>query len=236
MAQALINKLLNRYKADTTLPVFMIPVNQRSIMNRATYLSLYQGHLIWMVSIINIGIGFLIPNFDVLAKSISHVALEAPIYSVTHRAADILIGISMCVFSIGIYASSKYRFSSGALTIMLLGFSMISAGIWTLESPLHLLYNLSIFMILIPVCVALEFKGKLSSNRFEELSIILSLIHVFMFWLIYAGFIPSSYNGLIQRMWAIPTMGWFGYAAIVIINNKHRIIINSSKDISQSKA
>ncbi|MBF4427938.1 DUF998 domain-containing protein, partial [Vibrio anguillarum] len=36
-----------------------------------------QAHLIWIASIINIGLGFVIPGFDVFAKSISHVALEA---------------------------------------------------------------------------------------------------------------------------------------------------------------
>ena len=37
-----------------------------------------------------------------------------------------------------------------------------------------------------------------------------------MFWLIYAGFI-QEYNGLIQRIWAVPTMGWFGYASLVLL-------------------
>ncbi|XOV78236.1 MAG: DUF998 domain-containing protein [Aestuariibacter sp.] len=182
--------------------------------------ALYQGHLIWIVSIINIGIGLLIPGFDVFAKSISHVAMEAPVFAITHRAADIIIGLSMCIFSIGIYRLTKATFSVAALTVMLLGASMISAGVWTLNSPLHLLYNLSIFMILIPVCTALEFKGEVNSRRFERLSVMLSFIHVLMFWLIYAGFIPASYNGLVQRMWAIPTMAWFGYAAFVLLNNR----------------
>ena len=181
---------------------------------------IYQGHLIWIASIVNIGIGFVIPGFDVLAKSISHVALEAPLFAYTHRTMDILIGLSMCVMSVGFFKRSPYSLSCAALTTLLLGLSMISAGIWTLETPLHLLYNLSIFMILIPVCTALEFKQQAQSPRFETLSVLLSLLHVLMFWLIYAGFIPSEFNGIIQRLWAIPTMAWFGLAAGQLANKE----------------
>jgi len=42
-----------------------------------------------------------------------------------------------------------------------------------------------------------------------------------MFWAIYAGFIPQEYNGLIQRLWAIPTMGWYGVAAHVLLQSSH---------------
>ena len=176
-------------------------------------MTIRQAHIIWIASIVNIGIGFIIPEFNVLAKSISHVALESPIFAYTHRAMDVIIGVSMCTFAFGLFKMSPYKFSVATLTTFLLGCSMISAGIWTLKSPLHLLYNLSIFMILIPVCAALEFKNIINSSKFEIYCVLLALIHVLMFWLIYAGFIPQSYNGLVQRLWAVPTMGWFGYAA-----------------------
>ncbi len=69
-------------------------------------------------------------------------------------------------------------------------------------------------MILVPISFALEFKNKIDSAVFEYLCAGLSLLHVLMFWLIYAGFIPAEFNGLIQRLWAIPTMGWFGLAIV----------------------
>ncbi|GGD54734.1 DUF998 domain-containing protein [Lacimicrobium alkaliphilum] len=175
-----------------------------------------QGHLVWIFSIINIGLGVVIPGFDFFAKSISHVALEAPVFAYIHRVADIVIGLSMCLFALGIQVSSPGRFSVAMLSTLLLGISMISAGIWTLESPLHLLYNLSIFMIIVPMAFALEFKNTIRSETFENFSVAVTLLHVFMFWMIYAGFIPSELNGLIQRIWAIPTMGWFGVAAYML--------------------
>ncbi len=178
---------------------------------------LRQTHLVWIVSIYNICIGFFISGFNPIAKSISHVALEAPFFAYSHRAADVIIGVSMCLFAIAIQHRHQSKLTLAALSIFLLGVSMVSAGIWTLESPLHLLYGLSIFMIIIPVTFALEFESKRRSVSFYNFCLVLSFIHVTMFWLIYAGFIPSEYNGLIQRIWAVPTMGWFGWAAYTLM-------------------
>ena len=176
-----------------------------------------QAHLIWLFSIVNIGIGFIITGFNPLVQSISEVALEAPVFAYTHRFADIAIGLSMCIFGVALIAQTSKKISFSVISICLLGLSMISAGVWTLESPLHLLYNLSIFMIIIPVVFALEFKENIESPSFETFCLTTSFVHVFVFWCIYAGFIPQEYNGLIQRTWAILTMGWFGVAAHLLI-------------------
>lgn len=186
--------------------------------NQIIYVLLKQTHLVWLVSIVNIGIGFFISGFNPLAQSISEVALEAPAFTYTHRLADIVIGASMCGFGIALNMLSRKWLTFSMISICLLGLSMASAGIWTLENPLHLLYNLSIFMTIAPVVCALEFKEKINSPRFETLCLSVSFIHVFMFWCIYAGFIPSEYNGLIQRVWAV-TMGWFGVAAYAFIQS-----------------
>lgn len=177
---------------------------------------LRQAHLIWLASIVNIGIGFFIPGFNPIAQSISEVALEAPGFAYTHRLADIVIGVSMIGFGVALNALSSRRVTLSMISVTLLGLSMASAGIWTLESPLHLLYNLSIFMILVPVSCALELKDVLCSRRFEAVCLLVSFIHGLVFWCIYAGFIPVEYNGLIQRIWAVIGMGWFGVSAYVL--------------------
>lgn len=189
-------------------------------MSKLDYWLTRQGHLIWIASIVNIFIGIIIPDFNFWAKSISHVALEAPVYAWIHRTADIVIGLSMLGFSVAVLRTSSTRYSLAGLSIFLLGLSMISAGIWTLETPLHLLYNLSIFMIISPIAFALEYKNVLNSQKFEHLCGAITFLHVFMFWLIYAGFVPSEYNGLIQRLWAIPTMGWFGVATFMLMTQR----------------
>ncbi len=176
-------------------------------------LGLKAGHLVWIFSIYNIGIGFFIEGFDAISQSISEVALEAPFFAWSHRTANVLIGLSMCFFSFSLIRLHKGWLPFSTVVISLLGLSMISAGIWTLETPLHLLYNLSIFMILVPVFFAVEFKSQFQSETFEKVCLLFSFIHVLVFWSIYANFIPYEYNGLIQRLWAVLTMGWFGLAA-----------------------
>ena len=175
-----------------------------------------QAHLIWIASIINIGLGFVIPGFDVFSMRISHVALEAPVYAYTHRLADVVIGLSMCFFALGIQLMLLSRVSFSMASILLFGISMVGAGIWTLESPLHELYGLSIFLIIVPLAFSLEFKNIIKSPSFEFFSSALSFLHVFMFWLIYGGFIPSDILGIVQRVWVAPTMGWFGIAAYLL--------------------
>jgi hypothetical protein len=185
-------------------------------MTATSRLLLRQGHVVWLVSIINISLGFFIAGFNPIAQSISEVGREAPAFAYTHRIADVVIGVCMCAFGLGlnIVGSGKAAFSMTASC--LLGASFISAGIWTLGSPLHLLYNLSIVMILVPVACALELKDFVSSRRFETLCLAVSFIHVFMFWCIYAGFVLSNFSGLTQRIWTVVVMGWFGIAAYVI--------------------
>lgn len=190
-------------------------------MRNLNYWMIKQTHIVWIASIVNIGLGIIIPNFDYFSKSISYVALEAPIYAYTHRTADIVIGLSMFCFAIGVLRTSQSKFSPTALSSFLFGISMVSAGIWTLESPLHLLYNLSIFMIMLPIAFALEFKNSIKSNSFENVCIAVTVLHILMFWLIYAGFIPQEFNGLIQRLWAIPTMGWFGMATHFLLSCRY---------------
>jgi hypothetical protein len=175
-----------------------------------------QGHLIWIVSILNVGLGFFVPGFNPYAQPISAVGLEAPAFAYTHRGADIIIGLSMCLFGLGLFLWSSRKTLVSLVLIVLLGASFISAGIWTMQSRLHLLYNLSIVVILVPVVAALELKPLISSRQFEAISIIASLVHVLMFWCILAGFIPSEIDGLVQRLWTVVVMGWFGIAAHMV--------------------
>lgn len=188
------------------------------ITSSITRLLLTQGHLIWALTIVNIYLGFFIVGFDPIRDPISAVALEAPAFAYTHRALDITIGVSMCLFALG-FQLLRRTFAFSAVAVSLVGISMISAGIWTLESPLHELYGLSIFLIIIPVVTALEFRELLSATKFEIYSIGMTFLHVAMFWLIYAGFIPEEYKGVIQRAWAAATMAWFGIAVHVVLRS-----------------
>jgi hypothetical protein len=178
---------------------------------------LRSGHLVWIISLVNVSLGFFISGFNPIANSISAVGLEEPVYAYTHRAADIVIGLSMCVFGVGLSAVTNGRARFTLIATCLLGASFVSAGIWTLDNPLHLLYNLSIVMIIVPVACALELKTFIRSAWFASFCLTVSFIHVFMFWSIYAGFIPQDVAGLIQRIWTLVLVGWFGITTRVLV-------------------
>ena len=121
----------------------------------------------------------------------------------------------MSLFAFGLHSLSRKTVALSSISCFLLGLAFVSAGIWTLETPLRLLYNLLIVMILVPIASALELKHILRSQRFENLCLAVSGIHVFMFWCIYAGFIPQQFGGAIQRVWSAILAGWFGVAASI---------------------
>lgn len=176
-----------------------------------------QAYAIPVLGFFNIALGFFAVGYDPVTQTISEMALQTPGAAWTHRTLDVLIGVSMCLFAVGSHGLSGKRFSFTLVVVSLVGVSMISAGIWILESPLHELFGLSIFLIVVPVVFALELRDALRSPNFELYSLGMMFLHVTMFWLIYAGFIPDEYQGLNQRLWSLLTMLWYGVAAHVLL-------------------
>jgi hypothetical protein len=195
----------------------MAPGNSLASAKPARWL-LRQGHLVWLVSIVNIALGFFIPGFHPLIQTISEVGHEAPRFAYTHRAADIVIGLCMCAAGLGLNMAVSGKAVFSMVATCLLGMSFISAGIWTLEDPRHLLYNLSLVVILVPVVWALELKELIHSRRFETACLTASFVNFFAFWCSYGGFVPHGVAGLVQRLWTAAIMGWFGVACHVVLN------------------
>lgn len=185
----------------------------------STEILLKQAHIIWIAAIINISLGFFIDGYDPISQTMSQVSMEAPAIAFIHRLAIVVIGISICGFGVALHLLINRKYSFSLFANLLFGASLISAGIWTLESPLHLLYNLYLIMILVPVACALECREILNSKTFDNQCLFLVLIHIAMFWLIDEDFISRNYEGLAQRLWMIPTMGWFGVASLLLSRN-----------------
>jgi len=65
--------------------------------------------------------------------------------------------------------------------VSLVGISMIRAGIWTLENPLHELCGSSIVLIAVPVVTALAFRELLNTPEFEIYSIGITFLDLVTF-------------------------------------------------------
>jgi hypothetical protein len=183
-----------------------------------------QAMLIPVFSLYNILIGLLVSGYSVISQHISELALEAPFFSYSHRLADILIGLSMCGFAVACQSIANAKFTF--LTMFSFGLTWIFAGIFILGSPLHDLYGLTTFLLIVPVLFALEMKDRYCSKGFESFSIIISLIHITFFWFFNYGYMPVEFKGLTQRIWVFITLIWYGMAA-------YRMLKVSDKTVKQ---
>jgi len=170
-----------------------------------------QAYIIPVLAIVNITLGLFVSGYDVVSQRISELTLETPFVAYTHRIADIIIGISMCIFALQTFRVVKGYFSF--LTIFAFGLTWVFAGIFILTSPLHDVYGLTTILIVIPLIFVIESRDVLKANYFQTYSIITSLIHIMFFWFFNYGFFPKENVGITQRVWVFITLIWFGIAA-----------------------
>ena len=195
-------------------------------MKDSLYL-LRQAFIIPILGIINIILGFFVPGYDIVSQRISELALESHFVAYTHRSLDILIGISMSLFSVQILRIRKAYFSF--FLIFAFGMTWIFAGIFILTNPLHDIYGLTTVLIIIPSIFTLEFKDLLKFETFTTYSILTSVIHIIFFWFFNYGFISQEYAGISQRIWVFITLLWYGIAANQLFQaSKMKMIIRNN--------
>jgi hypothetical protein len=56
------------------------------------------------------------------------------------------------------------------------------------------------------------------SNNFQNLCVLVTLIHVVFFWFFSYGFMPIEYKGASQRVWVAITLVWYGLAAYQVLS------------------
>ncbi len=188
--------------------------NSELLLNTRELLSVKQAMLIPIFALYNIFIGLCIPGYSVVSQHISELALETPFFAFSHRLTDILIGISMCVFAAGCFSIAKAKFTF--FTMFSFGLTWLFAGIFILGSPLHDIYGLTTFLLVVPALFALEMKDYYCSKKFENFSVIVTLIHILFFWFFSYGYMPIEFKGITQRVWVLITLAWYGFAAYQI--------------------
>ncbi|MCG7537556.1 DUF998 domain-containing protein [Pseudoalteromonas sp. OOF1S-7] len=189
-------------------------------MNKNYLLAIKQAMLIPGLALYNIFVGLFASGYSVISQHISELALAAPFFSYTHRLADVLIGLSMCIFSLVCLLVAKAKFTF--LTMFAFGTTWVFAGVFILTSPLHDVYGLTTVLIVVPVIFALEMQEYYSSKYFKNFCVLVTLIHVVFFWFFNYGFMPIEYKGVTQRVWVAITLAWYGIAAyqVVTVANK----------------
>ncbi|MBU1309492.1 MAG: DUF998 domain-containing protein [Gammaproteobacteria bacterium] len=191
-------------------------------MSKGILIAVKQAMLIPAFAFYNMFIGLFVSGYSVTSQHMSELALETEFFAYSHRLADILIGLSMCWFAFACFSIAKAKFTF--LTMFSFGMTWVFAGIFIMNNPLHDIYGLTTLLIVVPVVFALEMREFYGSKKFQDFSILVTLIHVAFFWAFDKGLMPIEYKGITQRIWVAITLIWYGIAAyqMFIFSNKQR--------------
>lgn len=160
-------------------------------------------------------IAFFLPGYSSVSQHISEVALLDHPVALIQRLAAFVTGISITLFGIGLFLAKGAKYT--AVAAVLFGASMVSNGLFVMGSPLHGLYGLGFFMVLVPALFAAETSAVGSSLR--NLSMLVALVIMFYLWLMLSGFDPKAFRGLTQRIATLLIFGWYAIASYSLMRN-----------------
>lgn len=161
-------------------------------------------------------IAFFLPGYSSISQHISEVALLDHPIALIQRIAAGVAGASITFFGIFLLLSSASRFT--ALAALAFGISMISNGVFVMGSPLHGLYGLGLFMVLVPAFFASEMARAGSALR--QFSMCVAFLNMLYMWLMLSGFDPEGFRGLTQRLATLMIFGWYAVAAFTMLRAK----------------
>lgn len=171
-------------------------------------------------------IAFTLSGYSSVSQHISEVALLDHPIAIVQRCAATITGLSILLFGIGLVllAPGNFRFTAVAATAF--AASMISNGIVVMGNPLHGLYGLGLFMVLVPAFFAVELPQEWGGRRIRNLSMLAALLNLVYMWLMISGLDPAKLTGLTQRVATVIIFAWYafaGYGALVNVNARAKV-------------
>ncbi len=153
-----------------------------------------------------------VPGYHSLSQHLSELGLMPGLPARAVQVASMLSGTAIIVFSLALLGWGR-RFALAAFTSTLFGVAMFSNGAFTTGSPLHGMYAIGIFSILMPLLFQAAL-GADASPRMAWVAPATSLLGMAYLWLMMSGFDPQPYHGLTQRIALLPAFGWYSFAAL----------------------
>lgn len=171
---------------------------------------LRQAWLAPLAMLLPIVTGAFTPEHDSLAQHMSAMTLLEgwPAYSV--KIGAIICGVSILIFAAGcLLLRGGLAWSFTAMVSAAFGIAMVFNGLFPMGSPLHGLYGLAIFSVLVPAFYVAEF-GKLYDHGWlVPLSLAASTLGLGYMWGLLVGLEPPHLAGLTQRLFTVISFGWF---------------------------
>jgi hypothetical protein len=148
--------------------------------------------------------GLFVPGYSSIAQHMSELESMGGTSELMTRVGGFVSGLSIIGFAVAIMLGpTKLPFTAFAAAIF--GVSMVANGYFTYGSPLHGLYGVGIFIVLVPSFFAAETRMR------DTVSLATGAITLAYMWLM--PFEPHATHGLTQRIAAIIMFGWFSYAS-----------------------
>lgn len=159
---------------------------------------------------------FFVPNYSSLSQHMSEMQVLSHWAALATRLGAGLAGMSIVLFGIGcLFISGKFRLSWTCLVSTLFGIGMVANGLFIYGHPLHGMYGLPIFSVLVAPFFAAEFRNAWKPDWFKQYSLFTGMVSLFFMWILIVGIEPQEYMGLTQRISSIFSFGWFAVAAFV---------------------
>lgn len=155
--------------------------------------------------------GVLMPGYASVAQHMSELGrLDHPVAYFLHAGA-IVAGTSVVLFGAGLllHESRSFRFTAAAAIIF--GIAYVCGGIFH-SGPLHGLYGLTMFYVLVPACFAAELPAGHRTPLLVRLSLLAAFLQLAYMWLLFSGLEPQAVSGITQRLAALVIFGWYSVA------------------------
>ncbi|MEM9502213.1 MAG: hypothetical protein AAF941_10270 [Pseudomonadota bacterium] len=149
------------------------------------------------------------PLHDSMTQHMSEIISGSWWSALAIRVLPGVMGVSIFLFGLGCFGRSR-GWSWSGIASLLFGAAMVANGVFPAGNPLHGLYGLAVFSVLVPVFYAAEYPAK---TAFKQVSLAVAFVSLLYMWLLLVGLEPPEYRGMTQRVASLASFGWFALAA-----------------------
>lgn len=161
--------------------------------------------------------GIAMPGYSSTSQHISELGLlDHPLASVMHLGA-MIAGASVVTFGVGLKLHLPKAFNFTPLAAVVFGVSYFASGIFHSGDPLHGLYGLVMFYVVVPAFFAAELPAPLRTRFIVKASLLAALLSLGYMWFMFSGLEPHGGRGLTQRLAALVIFGWYSLASYALL-------------------
>lgn len=170
-----------------------------------------------------------IPGYSSIAQHISEAALLDHPIALIQRIAAIVAGLSVLMFGVGMLGTSSGPMPFTAMIAIITGVSLASNGVFVMGSPLHGLYGVGGFsLMLVPAFFAAEIRQAPGNQALRRVSLAVALLSVAYIWSMMVRVELPEYRGLVQRIFTVVYFGWYALAALGLLHRSETDVVSRS--------